>query len=110
MPIKTMDAAGLKQALEQEEVIVVDVREPDEYEQNHILGTTLIPLSTVSAEAIPMQAGQKLVLHCRSGARSHHACELLTEQDPSLEVYNLEGGILAWMALGYPVEGSDISD
>ncbi len=101
-----MDAATLKQCLEQEEVVVVDVREPLEYAASNIPGSVLIPLATISYEALPVAENHKLVLHCRSGGRSLHACQQLLQEKPSLDVYNLEGGILAWEALGYPIEAS----
>ncbi|MDX2347170.1 MAG: rhodanese-like domain-containing protein [Legionella sp.] len=102
--IKTMDAVALKKALEKNEVVVIDVREPDEYAEAHIEGTVLMPLGTLAFEAMPEQSGRKLVLHCRSGKRSAYACEQLIADNPELEIYNLEGGILAWIALGYAVK------
>ena len=107
MSIKTMDVTTLKQCLAANEVVVVDVREPDEYAEAHISGTVLIPLGMIKPDVIPVEDGRRLVLHCRSGQRSHYACEQLSQVNPELEVYNLEGGILAWIAQGYPVECSD---
>ncbi len=104
MQIETMNAATLKEALMDNDVVVIDVREPSEYEEVHILNTVLIPLGEVNYDAIPHDATKKLVIHCRSGKRSWLACEKLLEEQPNLQVYNLEGGILAWIALGYPVE------
>ncbi|MDF1677680.1 MAG: rhodanese-like domain-containing protein [Legionellaceae bacterium] len=106
MQVETMDAATLKEALVDNDVVVVDVREPSEYEEAHILNTVLIPLSDVTYDAIPHDATKKLVIHCRSGKRSQLACEKLLKERPELQVYNLEGGILAWIALGYPVESA----
>lgn len=104
MSVQTIDASTLKQWLEQDEVVVVDVREPMEYEAENITGATLIPLGAIAKSALPdVNNGRKLVLHCRSGKRSQFACEQLIQEDPSFEVYNLEGGILAWVARGYPV-------
>jgi rhodanese-related sulfurtransferase len=103
--IKTMDAAMLKQGFLDAAVVVIDVREPDEYAEAHILGTVLIPLGSIGKEPLPDVSGKKLVLHCRSGKRSAYACEQLMQAMPELEVYNLEGGILAWITRGYPVEG-----
>ena len=83
---------------------MVDVREPDEYNEAHILNGVHIPLGSIMNEPMPETSGKKLVLHCRSGKRSAYACEQLVAAKPELEVYNLDGGILAWIALGYPVE------
>ncbi|MDF1647022.1 MAG: rhodanese-like domain-containing protein [Legionellaceae bacterium] len=107
MPIKTMDVTTLKACFAKDEVVVVDVREPDEYAEAHISGAVLIPLSEIKQDLMPAQEGRRLVLHCRSGQRSHYACEQLNQANPELEVYNLEGGILAWIAEGYPVEHSE---
>lgn len=107
MSIQTVDAPTLKQWLSQNEVVVVDVREPMEYEAENIADAILIPLGAITKSVLPeVNNGRKLVLHCRSGKRSQFACEQLISEDASLEIYNLEGGILAWMALGYPVRTS----
>lgn len=103
MSIQTMDVTTLKQALDANQVVVFDVREPEEYADAHILGTILMPLGTLCYDKMPLESGKKIVIHCRSGKRSYAACERLLQKYPSLEVYNLEGGILAWMELGYPV-------
>lgn len=104
MSIKVVDVATLKQWIDRDEALVIDVREPSEYEAENIAEATLIPLGSMSMRALPViKHGCKLVLHCRSGKRSQFACEQLLEEKPSLEVYNLEGGILEWMACGLPV-------
>lgn len=104
MHIKTMDAVTLKNQLDAGEVILVDVREPDEYHRMRIAGSVLIPLGQVSCNQLSLAKKRPFVIHCRSGQRSHAACERLLQEMPDLEVYNLEGGIMAWASLGYPVE------
>lgn len=100
MGIGSISAATAKQWREKGEMVLVDVREPSEWNVNRIEGATLIPLATVKASLLPAHEGKKLVIHCRSGKRSLTACEMLTRENPALEVYNMEGGILAWEALG----------
>ncbi|MDF1827039.1 MAG: rhodanese-like domain-containing protein [Legionellaceae bacterium] len=107
MAIKQIDAHTLKQWIEQDEALVIDVREPSEYASEHLAEATLIPLATISLSALPeAHPARKLVVHCRSGKRSQFACEQLLQEDPSLEIYNLEDGILGWMACGYPVHAA----
>jgi len=107
MSVQTIDAPTLKLWLEQDEVVVVDVREPMEHEAENIAEAMLIPLGAITKSALPeIGNGRKLVLHCRSGKRSQYACEQLLQEDPSLEIYNLEGGILEWIARGHPVNTS----
>lgn len=104
MQVKTIDVATLKAGLDKNEVLLIDVREEDEHVEARIPGNVLIPLGQVSLSALPDAGGRKLVMQCRSGGRSLRACEQLLQENPDLEVYNLEGGILAWVESGYPVE------
>lgn len=106
MALRTVDAKTLKQWLEACEAVLVDVREPAEHAAENIQGTTLLPLSGVSKSALPDCANKKLVIHCRKGGRGGSACEKLLEEDPTLDIYNLEGGIEAWRAAGLTVVSS----
>lgn len=106
MPIKTVDANTLKAWIASGEAVVVDVREPAEHAAENIAGANLVPLATVSKDALPDYAGKKLVIHCRSGMRSTNACQKLLAEDPSLEIYNLDGGINAWGSAGCGIERS----
>ncbi len=106
MPIKTVDATTLKQWLERNEAVVVDVREPAEHASEKIEGAVSLPLAQVSKQTLPEHQGKKLVVHCRSGMRSSNACQRLLAEDPSLEIYNLEGGIKAWTDAGQGVQCS----
>lgn len=103
MPIKTVDAATLKHWIDLGEAVVVDVREPAEYASEKIHGATLLPLSAVSVSSLPSRGDKKLVIHCRSGKRGANACEKLLAENPTLEIYNLEGGISAWSDAGQQV-------
>lgn len=106
MPIKTIDAGTLKNWLDRNEAVLVDVREPAEHEAEAIPGAMLLPLANVSSTALPETAGKKLVLHCKAGKRGGMACEKLLAENPDLEVYNLEGGITAWAQAGQEVKTS----
>ncbi len=100
MTVKNIDAKTLKKWLENNEAIVVDVREPAEHEAEKISGSNLLPLAKVCKSSLPKYENKKLVLHCRSGKRSASACQKLLGEDSNLEIYNLEGGISAWSAEG----------
>ncbi|MDE2029709.1 MAG: rhodanese-like domain-containing protein [Alphaproteobacteria bacterium] len=102
----TVDAPTLKRWLDGGEAVLVDVREYGEYEAENIATSTLVPLASVSKNTLPDYAGKKLVMQCRSGRRSEVACHALLADIPGLDVYNLEGGILAWKQAGYPVAGT----
>lgn len=103
--MQTITVNELKQKLDRDEVLLIDVREPAEYQAESIRDAQLIPLSQISCNLLPTKS-KPIVVHCRSGVRSLDACHRLLAQDPSLEVYSLEGGILAWKNAGFAVQTS----
>lgn len=107
MSVKNIDSKTLNQWLKNNEAIVVDVREPAEHAAEKISESNLLPLSSVNKQSLPKSNNKKIVLHCRSGGRSLSAYKKLIQEDPQLEIYNLEGGISAWSIAGFNVETSD---
>jgi rhodanese-related sulfurtransferase len=88
--------------LVREGATLVDVREPGELrDDGRFPGAVHIPLGDLGARASELQ-GERLVLACRSGARSAMAADALRAS--GYEAYNLDGGILAWERAGLPVE------
>ena len=75
--------------------VLVDVREPHEFEICD-LGGTLIPLGSFAERMGELDAGAHVVVHCRSGARSAKAVELLRASGFG-NAWNVSGGILAWI-------------
>jgi len=73
---------------------LIDVREPQEYAQAEI-GGELISLGTIPQNIDKVDKDKQVVVHCRSGKRSANAIAFL-EQHGFENLYNLEGGILAW--------------
>ena len=106
MTVKNIDAKTLKKWLENNEAILIDVREPSEHEAEKISGSNLLPLAKICKSSLPKYENKKLVLHCRSGKRSTSACQKLLGEDSALEIYNLEGGISAWSVEGCEIETS----
>ncbi len=97
--IKTITADALRKLMQEREVVLVDVREPAEHKAENISGASLIPLATISHDKLKSKTAP-IVVHCRSGKRSLEACQKLEAQDPTLELYSLEGGIIAWKQAG----------
>ncbi|MCX6199143.1 MAG: molybdopterin-synthase adenylyltransferase MoeB [Bacteroidetes bacterium] len=77
-----------------EDIQVIDVREPTEYEQVNI-GALLIPLATVAERANEISRDKKVVVHCKLGGRSAKAIRELEEKFGFDNLYNLKGGITA---------------
>jgi len=99
--VPEMTVIELKQLMDTKanEVLLLDVRNPHEYEIAQIPKAVLVPLSEIeSGEGIDkvrsLLNGHQLVVHCRSGVRSAKALGLLKEQ--GITGTNVKGGILAW--------------
>ncbi|HVS96470.1 MAG TPA: rhodanese-like domain-containing protein, partial [Puia sp.] len=75
---------------------LIDVREPHEYEIVNI-GGELIPLASVSANSDRIQKETKVIVHCKVGGRSAKAIRELEEKYGFTNLYNLKGGILAYI-------------
>ena len=93
--IPQMNVQELKQRLDAgEDLMVLDVREPHEYQIANINGT-LIPMNEVPQRLAEIDRNREIVVQCRSGARSQRIAEFLVNQGYP-NVKNLAGGILAW--------------
>lgn len=77
---------------------VIDVRELHEYEAGHVPGAVLVPLGTVPYADHQFATDSTNYIICRTGARSHRACEFLIEQ--GIDAVNVAGGTLAWVNSG----------
>ena len=108
MTIENIDPATLRKWLEAERAVLVDVREPTEYEAEHIEGAALVPLGRLRRAALPEHSGRNLVITCRMGGRGQAACQRLrAEMSAHDTIYHLEGGILAWKRAGFPVASKE---
>lgn len=101
MVVNSVSAVTAKEWLDEGQAVLIDVREPAEHAAMRIPGAKTHPLGQLSASALSDQPC-KLVLHCHSGRRSSQACERLIAENSGLQLYNLEGGIVAWQQAGLP--------
>ncbi len=97
------DPRQIAEWLEADEILLVDVREPSEYEVEHIAGALLLPLSSFEADLFPTLPGKKLVLHCAVGKRSEAAGKMLLNEGHT-GVIHMTGGMDAWKAAGLATE------
>ncbi len=84
---------------------IIDVREPDEFtgQLGHVPGAELVPLATVLTAAQPWDRDQRIVVACRSGARSARAASSLVALGFK-NLMNLAGGMGAYVEAGLAVE------
>jgi sulfur-carrier protein adenylyltransferase/sulfurtransferase len=91
-----IDATELKVKLDRgDRFTLIDVREPYEYQIARIPGAKLIPLGELPKRLNELDPEAEIVAHCRSGARSQKAVDLL-KQNGFQKARNMTGGILAW--------------
>lgn len=99
-------AVDVKQgaAMQKQGVLLLDVREQDEYAAVHAPDSTLIPLGKLSSRLAEIQKykDKPVAVVCRSGRRSAQAVELLRNAGFAQAV-NVEGGMNAWESAGLPV-------
>ncbi len=103
--IKEVNSAAALQLINHKNAIVLDVREPGEYDTGHILNSRLIPLGKLKERMGELEKykDQPIVVMCRSGNRSGTACFLLGKQGFT-QAYNLAGGLQAWKKANLPLE------
>lgn len=95
-----------EKATKKEPLKVIDVRRPDEFnaELGHINGAELVTLETDFKEALESwDPEETIVFVCRSGGRSGKATAF-AQAKGFKDVYNMEGGMMLWNALGLPTE------
>ena len=80
---------------------ILDVREPEEWDEYHIPGATLIPLGDLEARLAEVPSDQPIVVVCRSGNRSQQGRDILTTAGYS-DVASMAGGLKEWRSQGYP--------
>jgi rhodanese-related sulfurtransferase len=87
-------------------VTLIDVRNPDEYEEGHVPGARLIPLPEIGERVDEVPADGPVYVICAMGGRSRKACEVLKLE--GRDVTNIAGGTRGWIDAGHVVtEGSE---
>jgi sulfur-carrier protein adenylyltransferase/sulfurtransferase len=95
--MKEISAAELKKLIDEKaDFQLIDVREEYEYDDVNINGT-LIPMGEVMSRVDEISRDRKVVVHCRSGARSASVISALERHHGFDNLYNLRGGIMAYL-------------
>ena len=100
--IKLLSVDEVRSLLTDGRAVLVDIRSPQEYQEEHIAEAQLTPLDTIHEAKISVTAGQTVIFHCRVGGRTAHASAILANLGfESIAI--LDGGLDAWKAAGAPV-------
>jgi rhodanese-related sulfurtransferase len=84
-----------------EELTVLDVREPIEWDQAHVPGSLHIPMAELPTRLGELPADRRLLVVCAVGARSARAAGWLVRQGH--DAINLDGGLVEWQSAGRPL-------
>lgn len=106
--VPTETPRDIHDAMARGEIILIDVREPNEYAIERIHGALLYPLSTFDPAGLPDELGKQVVLQCGSGKRSEMALNKAVAVGVKVRSH-MGGGIMAWKAAGLPVVTTDPS-
>jgi rhodanese-related sulfurtransferase len=100
--LPSVDAAQAQIRLHQTPApLLLDVRQPDEYQAGHIEGAQLMPLGELGQRLQELPAGREIICVCQSGSRSSHATRELVAR--GYRATNLNGGMIAWTRAGLPI-------
>ena len=95
--MKEISATELKELIKNKaDIQVIDVREEHEYEEANI-NAKLIPMGEVMDRLNEISRDKQVIVHCRSGKRSATVIQALESQHGFTNLYNLSGGILAYL-------------
>lgn len=98
----SMDAAEAKAMISEKKPLILDVREPKEFQAGHIQGARLIPLGSLMSRLEELPRDREILCVCRSGSRSEQAARQLT--NAGFRAINLRGGMIGWQSAGNPVK------
>ena len=103
--LKELTPSEVHHALHDHSIVLIDVREPQEYVTERIHGALLFPLSTFDPAALPV-GERPVVLHCGSGKRSAMAVARCIDAGVAVTAH-LKGGIMAWKHAHLPTISLD---
>lgn len=103
MFVNEISAEQLKARLDQgDDIQLLDIRSDPEVQQGIVPRSQHLPMHLIPLKLQDLPRDKDVVLYCRSGARSFHACAFLMQQGVR-NVINLRGGILDWARCGYEI-------
>lgn len=96
----------VRDAYDRNEIVLIDVRAPQEYMIDRIEGALLAPIAAFKADKMPSQEGKRIVLYCGAGGRSRRAAVAILEKGAA-KIAHMDGGFGAWKKAGLPYVGTE---
>ena len=95
-------------AFERDEIVLIDVRTPQEFSFERIDGALLAPMQAFKPNHLPDQSSKRIVLHCGSGVRSSKVAEQCLASGVD-RIAHMKGGFGAWKDAGFDYTGTDLA-
>jgi rhodanese-related sulfurtransferase len=93
--VQEISVEDAMEAWQKQEVVFIDVRTVEEYNQGHVPGALLLPLAELENRLDEVTTDTKVLIICRSGNRSGKA-NIILQKNGSTNTYSVRGGMLAW--------------
>lgn len=101
--LPSLNAIELSEKLKDgKQVLVVDVRQPEEYREGHIAGSKLIPLGEFGSRLNELPKNKEIICVCASGSRSRSATKFLV--DAGYNAFDMQGGMFMWQRSRLPMK------
>ncbi|MEI2387320.1 rhodanese-like domain-containing protein [Breoghania sp. JC706] len=104
--LQVLTPEEVKERLDRDEIVLIDVRTPAEYSFEHIAGAMLFPMSSFDPGKLPVQTGKPIVFHCGSGIRSKAIADRCAQAGIA-PLAHMGGGFNAWKAAKLPYSAID---
>lgn len=104
-PAHELTPAQVREALDKGDIVLIDVREPYEWNAGRIPGASHIELERLASRADTVPADRPIVFMCRLGVRSAMAMQAFRAS--GWDAYHMGGGIQRWVNEGLPIEPDD---
>ncbi|MCZ0813419.1 MAG: rhodanese-like domain-containing protein [Pseudomonadota bacterium] len=105
---QTWTVEEVAEAWARDEVVLIDVRTPQEYMFEHVEGALLLPMPFFNARKLPGQKDKQIIFHCGSGVRSEKVSRAAIEAGID-RIAHMEGGFAAWKQAKKPYVGTNLA-
>lgn len=106
--LETWTANEVQTAFDRNEIVLIDVRTPQEFMFEHIDGALLMPMAFFKAGKLPGQSDKRIVFHCGSGVRSDRVARAAIAAGIT-QIAHMEGGMAGWKAAQKPYVGTNMA-
>ncbi|RKT27955.1 rhodanese-related sulfurtransferase [Roseovarius halotolerans] len=105
---QTWTVEEVAEAWARDEIVLIDVRTPQEYMFEHVEGALLLPMPFFNAHKLPGQKDKQIIFHCGSGVRSEKVSRAAIEAGID-RIAHMEGGFAAWKQARKPYIGTNLA-